>query len=517
MNRYDMFPNVSVEDIKKDPLSCQAFGKRITGNQTLYEYLLEFLLIFCSPKKAYAGNGNEGYYECDDSTRFHFHDIVDGDSITYYVNPRIALKRFIFFSNSKRDGKFLADQQCYDKMIEIMENKITSDDNELCGNLQDLFYGYSAVLKSRSWFAQSTLPLCPEVLFNESLGNKTLREHNLLGGDNVDYTKEERKFKFTQHDFMARGGEVYYLHILQSVNKYPEYKEDLELGIKRLVSQVPQLSSLAEFIQGEWEKETQMETRCQEYKCAYIPADFEDRSLRVCKELSSFMSTSINTLRKIELLAKGIILQMCRVIHEQACLRIGKVEKPVWIIDMRCGNSTVKTFAEKSYRTLNEDVIAALAVGLDNLEYITEKSKKLQNCATEIERQNLAMKNGREESVNVIKKLGKEIKLIIPAKGDAERFSLSEDILTFLVLSIVNPGEKVTFEGFLDLLYQHFGMIISFKHMGSYCIDKGIDSTTASYFKENEKKFQAFMKNCGFLKELSDATAIVQNPYDKED
>ena len=35
-------------------------------------------------------------------------------------------------------------------------------------------------------------------------------------------------------------------------------------------------------------------------------------------------------------------------------------------------------------------------------------------------------------------------------------------------------------------------------------------------FKENEKGFLRLLKDCGFLRELSDATAIVENPYERD-
>ena len=38
-----------------------------------------------------------------------------------------------------------------------------------------------------------------------------------------------------------------------------------------------------------------------------------------------------------------------------------------------------------------------------------------------------------------------------------------------------------------------------------------------SFMDENKVAFSEKLKECGFLRDLSDATSIVENPYDKED
>ena len=41
-----------------------------------------------------------------------------------------------------------------------------------------------------------------------------------------------------------------------------------------------------------------------------------------------------------------------------------------------------------------------------------------------------------------------------------------------------------------------------------------MDSSLANSFSENVVAFQQFLRSTGFLKELSDATSIVINPYE---
>ncbi|MBW9235495.1 hypothetical protein JQK62_25535, partial [Leptospira santarosai] len=92
--------------------------------------------------------------------------------------------------------------------------------------LQDLLYGFNSIVGKRSWFAQSLLPLSPEIVFCESIGNQ--KECMLMKIDDYydNRTPIDSKFNFDQHMFMARGGEVYYLHLVQGLNMVDDSYRD---------------------------------------------------------------------------------------------------------------------------------------------------------------------------------------------------------------------------------------------------------------------------------------------------
>ena len=98
------------------------------------------------------------------------------------------------------------------------------------------------------------------------------------------------------------------------------------------------------------------------------------------------------------------------------------------------------------------------------------------------------------------------------------RFSVSEEIIKFLVLSIIPPKSMITLDEFVNQLYQHFGMVIG---STQYRIEmkRGSLSTVSdlSFMDENKLAFAQKLKECGFLRDLSDATSIVENPYERED
>jgi hypothetical protein len=69
---------------------------------------------------------------------------------------------------------------------------------------------------------------------------------------------------------------------------------------------------------------------------------------------------------------------------------------------------------------------------------------------------------------------------------------------------------------FLEKLYEKYRIIIGpvqYKKISESIY--ALDGTLANSFNENVMAFQEFLKATGFLRELSDATSIVVNPYEE--
>ena len=126
-------------------------------------------------------------------------------------------------------------------------------------------------------------------------------------------------------------------------------------------------------------------------------------------------------------------------------------------------------------------------------------------------------KDAEKDTTRLIRKLGKSMGIIKPLNGADMRFTLSEDIIKFLVMSLIPAGDKVTFDRFLDLLYDHFEMVISPVHYErAVAENKMLPQGSAAFLTANQSAFAMKLKNCGLLRDLSDATAIVENPYESE-
>ena len=109
----------------------------------------------------------------------------------------------------------------------------------------------------------------------------------------------------------------------------------------------------------------------------------------------------------------------------------------------------------------------------------------------------------------LVRKLGKDIGLVIPPTGPSMRMTLNESLVKILVLTLIKPGERLLFTTFLQKSYEHFNIIIGPKEAQLHFED----ISYLNDFSENERAFLELLRTCGFLRNLSDATSIVENPF----
>lgn len=515
------FPNINQN--KDYTLQSYLFGHRIKSEQTLYEYLIEFLQVMISEK----------YYIDEETQKFYDYFPIDANlqnkQLKFSPKTRVGLKRFIFYRNSKMDSKFEIDQEAYNLCIEGIKSKIDIEDcqkydkEEIIDIIQNLFLGMNAVIKNRAWFAQSLLPICKEAILPESMGDKKTRKklkqqlQNGMIDEEKYYKAMENEFEYTRYNFMVRGGEVYYLHLLRAINKYPEYKNDIEKGFENLINNLWQFSALSNFIYNNWLiiykdqinrysygiDDTNLIKKV-EKNLGTIPIAYDNRCEYTLIELKNFLSTNFHIFDKYKILSYGIVLQLIRMMNDQISnLYNGK--RKVWIIDMGVEGKVGSELKKLGVNNFNEnenmfiDVIYKYAKEFD-------KGKGEQKAA----------KEASDDSYKLIRKLGKQIGLIVPLKGDGMRFTLTEDIIKFLVLSIIPPSNMYRIDTFLLKLYEHYGIIID-RDVFKKAVEKEEIKMIAdlSILDENKQKFIEVLKNCGFVRDLSDATSIVENPFEE--
>ena len=495
MNTYPEYMDDDYKRIEdKQIISSLLFGNRFKADQTLYEYLIEFLLVFASPKDANLEDG-----------KMHFHNNDEGSKLSYWVMPRMALRRFVFYDKSRKKGTIPQDEKAYKEMIDILVKKMDDVNDEAAReyieSIQDLFHGYAVVIKNRFWGAQALMPLCPEFILCGADPNEKYRRAN------VDFTNKpetvDSSFSFDRRNFLARGGELYYLHLLQALDKDKNAKTALEDLLNDLVGvQCKKISDLACFIQDSWEEQYCMDKQklSQKLSLSFIPQDaYGDCGVYSVKELVNYLSCKLHPINRMDVLAKGVMLQIMRMMSYRVSTYL-RGEKPIWIIDMRNESSdTVKKLASDSYKKMENDFMTALNKMARDIHIDDDNIMKV-------------VRDARVDSFDIFKSKGKEMQCIIPVNGPFERMSLSEDVIRFLVLAIVKPGEKMTLNMFLSKLFEHYGIVIGPEEYKKTLNGKG-DFSLANDFSYNVDAFQEFLKSTGFLRELSDATSIVVNPY----
>lgn len=485
------------EDKKKRKLiSSMLFGNRFKSDQTMYEYLIEFLLVYSSAKNSDLSSG-----------KMQFHKSIDDKKMSYWAEPRMGLRRFIFFDKARKNGALKADEKAYQKMLEILMSKMDGineeDSREYLESIQDLFHGYAVVIKKRFWGAQALLPICPEFMMCGCDPSEAKRRASVNWEDDPETV--DSKFSFDRRNFLSRGGEVYYLHLLQGLQNHDEKRSRLEFLLNDLVSvQCEKISKMANFIEETWENEMGFDKThlSQQLNLSYIPADAYQGCEDYCiDELINYLSCKMHPINRMDILAKGVMFQIMRMMSWRVSEYLG-IEKKNWIVDMRgASTDTVKKIAAESYRSIEDDFMTALNKIARDIEIPED------DLMSEV-------RKAKKDSLDIFRAKGKELQCIIPVSGPFERFSLSEDVIRFLVLSLIAPQEKMTLNMFLDKLYVHFGIVIGPDEYRKSLGDESVmEKTLANSFNENVIAFQGFLKATGFLRELSDATSIVVNPY----
>jgi len=498
-----MFPKINNFDKGKQNLQIQIYGQRLFVDQTLFEYLLEFLLVFISPK------GSNNIQNAD--AGFSFNVPENGEDLTYYPSPRMGLKRFVFLERSEQEKRFNIDKDSLEAHRYLLKNKMSSSSTNkdfVLDVLQDLFYGFNAVIGKRSWFAQSLLPVSPELIFCEAIGKKSKREKLAYSHNSSDVDKD---FEFNSHVFMARGGEVYFLHIVQGIKEAPEYEQIIIEGLKNMVTSVPQISLIADYIQDQWENYQYDEIsndrevdgiRFIKKDAKWIPKNYAKRAKNSVIELSNLLQCELDPFEKIELVGELIALQIIRMMCLQSSLVLHNTDQQEWLLDFTDNSKGyIRKLSVESYRRLEENVFRAVHhADIDSYkgDDANKEDMKIYNSAL-------------KDTSRLVRKLAKDINLLIPPKGANMRFSLNEELIKILVISLIKPGERLLFSTFLDKCYEHFKIIIgpneALKHFTE------IQELNLGAFDSNEYTFQQLLKDCGYLRNLSDATSIVENPF----
>lgn len=497
-----MYPR-DFQPAKSISLQSWLFGHRIQPSQTKYEYLIEFLQVAIARKK----NVKTGLvYE---NEMFPVDEDKMNGSMEYYPVTRTGLKRFIFFSKSKMDGKAKVDYDAYDQCVEAIGNTIANANihkkRECIEVIQNLLRGFGVENQNRSWFDQNMFPVCPEVILPEGMGLKTERKK-------IEFNREDEavdgKFDYHRYTYMCRGGEIYYLHILNAINEFPEEKERIEIYLSQMIKSFPQFSTVCNFVQTTWDNYMSVPNGKKEAEktIGAIPEKFSARNQYTLMELKNFLSSKPHPFEKMEIFSNGIVLQILRLMYIAAAT---ETDSNCWVVDVNCKgyeNQEVRKLAISSFKH-NEEVISQyLYCGLEEKRDVLKETNE-----------NKIIRDAAEDSYQLFRKLGKTLGIVIPNTGAGMRFSLSEEIIKFLVLAMIPPKKMVTLDEFMESLYTHYGMVIG---EGQYRkeMERGFVKKLGdlSFLKQNKMALAQKLKDCGFLRELSDDISIVENPYESE-
>jgi len=527
---FRYFPDQSnAVDAMKNP-AIQLFGNRLFSDQTVSEYLVEFLLVIFSPKRI----GNEELPESVLPTLKQIRSWKN-EKLEYAPKARLNLKLFSFIGASRLDSRHQTHRDHYKILLNSLSQLIhTNSENkdDVIRTIENLFLGFRGTGSGRTWCAQSFLPISPNFLAGETIWNESkAKRKNPKNWQDV-IKSLSTYLSMNKHRFLARGGEVLYLQLCNALRQREEgivkwcRENDLGLSnneqnpawlhaqlsaaLRKLMSYCPAtLNALAEFIDAELDPDTPKKTDGPENARRFVSAgwcnaDSWQEGYLFAVELLRLIKTNLDVVDRIYLLECACAMQVLRTLAMQSARLSNK--NTYWpgyrlVMSAREENrSVIRRLSQQSLKAVEKMIFQALRNPAIQLPKDPEERNKYLNEADK--------RYGGKLFISLAKRIG----LVVPRRGAGARFVLNEQLLRLLVLTTVPRGGRLTFDTFKELLERRYGLV--FDANGIDRASRWLSGRRIYLPADTDVWLQEMLDAAGFLIHLSDSCALVHNPTD---
>lgn len=523
--RSERFPELKFEPRQDSNPAIQLMGRRFVKDQTVVEYLTEFMLV-ANSEKLWGGKSSTEIFPIYDEWT---------EPLRYKPGTGLALKFFTFFATSKLETRHPKHQDKFRQQLDEFRDQISGLDKDdhvyFVRALQSLMAGFAGVTQSRTWATQTFTPICGSLLSREVMWAHTKAMQNRDG----DWNSLTAYFEINKHNFMARGGEALYLQILHLLNakdtenldlllQQPEYfhliagecvAENAALLRQRITSGITDclnrlestIGRIAKFISNSWRELEPERLQNVDASLGWIPTKSLFESFLFAWELGNVLDAEIDCLEKVEVLKILCSLQVLRSIccrtaaERQWSTNLSFKGNYSWVPSPgKEKNAEVNKLACKSYEAL-ENMIRTVMLSPQHF------------CQTDVSTPK-EIESSLEDTQGILRKIGKQLGLVVPPTGQNMRMTLNSDLMRTLVLALVPPGKRVSLDVFECRLFHHFGIAVS---------NEWLTESARWIFPELPAKtnwgdlswFPESLRSGGYLFPLSDAVSIVHNPYGK--
>lgn len=505
----DRFPNIdNHEDLNP---AIKLFGRRFYKDQTPVEYLAEFLLVFASAKIVEGGN------------KYQFPTITNtGKELKFWPHVRLPLKFFSFFASSKLETRYDVHSAEFRTGIDMLKKHISAGSDQkrdlTVRLLQSLFSGFVGVAKNRTWATQTFLPASDCLLAKEV----DWRHTQAVANNPQDWESTLRFFDTGAHNFMARGGELIYLQLLnlfshpdlpeiEALRRHESYrhltndaswKECIETDLREMLGKVEDhIGGLASFIEDCW-KGYRYKSEPVESNLGWVPTDTATEAYLLASEMLNIASSSHGSLQKVEFLQDLCCLHVLRTL----CCRARRLGADTGVTDGFIGNFAW-VVCTRSSETAGEGKKLAIE-GYQKIEQMLFRVLRLPHLM----KANSEPSKGDDHVYKLFRKLGKEIGLLAPKTGANIRFVLPNSIIRLLVASLIRPGKRIRLSEFYRRIFSHYGIAIRSNELAVALNWLGNPNSVVAVAQDTTW-FEDELQRGGFLIALSDAVSIVCNPY----
>lgn len=534
------------------PLAAWIWGHRLRDGQNWLEYLLEFLNVLAGFDYELGQGINVGI-------------ATPSTKQSYRKFTRLGLRRFIFYDEREKTRHDFDDEARFHlwKALETLtvDSKNRAPQNSLA-LVRSLLQAFTAVSAQRSWYAKSLFPAHHNLLFWEALRKGATKRTNTRTAS-VSLSQVDNDITFSDRNFFARGGEVYYLILSAATEDDPARRRRIGENFRNLLHNHHQaLGNLALLVDESWQTVQDNHRngvnggREKDGKLGWIPANQGSLYTTIAEDVDTLLQSPLDSLELLDLLAHLICFHLTLYIYYYA--QCGKL--PSLLVDALDGadGGVIRRVSATCYKVCEAAIVQrSRSYVLDCVQYWLQQappshfpnwltdlygeakrhfSLGARNKLDSFEKfvyqlddkyqrgvldQQSVIEGFREELLNLLvdelndhflgvhRKLSKAIVFVAPRKGGNERFVLGDTLLKALTLAIVKPDIPLTYDQFLIQLYNRYGLIISTEQ----AIDAGLftrERINADSYNRNRSALLETMKRAGLAVEYSDATAMVQ-------
>ncbi|MBB5509519.1 hypothetical protein [Paraburkholderia atlantica] len=516
--------------------AIQVFGRRFFKDQTPVEYLTEFLLVFASPKDETNSNSYSFPLYSDPPK-----------TLSYQPRYRLALKLFSFLGASKLETRHRAHILAFREGIGELERRISPSSklshNDSVRLIQGVFSGFVGVAGDRTWTAHTFLPASESLLARETLwkheGPNGAAKFPDLTWHQALTNEQGTFFNTSAHSFLARGGEHLYLQLTSLFNNFrghslvslfPErysdsyahlisggsldqLRERLQSRLKEMLIESDQaIGQLGAFVNQAFEAvEVGGEGVSTSAELGWVPTATATEAALFAWEAENICRAQRSGLQKISLLRDLCVLHVMRSL----CFQSARV------VNARKTHNFIGNFAwvASPPGDLSGDNVKKIAINsyleLENLLYDSLRKYEHYEDGAEpvdpLKRQDWLSK-GDDNVRNLFRRVGKKIGVIVPRNGSGMRIALPAHIVRLLVAALVPPGTRIRLDTFYERIFAHFGLAIN-QDMIHLALDSSPTQSSANAFGIDSSWFEEELRRGGYLIPLSDAVALVLNPY----
>ncbi len=537
----DPFPWVQSVSEDRNP-GIRLFGRRFVGDQSPLELLAEFLAVVLSDKQIKGIGGIPGTLP-EDRHLALWAEQDPAYPLEYKPPVRLTLKLLALLSASRVDTRHPAHVAHYEVVSRRLAGRIQTSDgrqDEVVTCIEQLLRGYQGAGSNRAWCAQVLYPAVPEFLSKEAIWGVTKARKDGVDDWRSILDRFHTYFSISRRDFLARGGELLYLQLcnafsvertqlrtfvemlrqhepgcLSDDEASPERLHSmLERGLGRLDGQhAAGLSRLVEFIE-DLDPETREAVGRAEgttegwLRCEWCPRDSWREGYLFAVELSRVLSAALDPMERLDMLMTGCALQVLRSLCAQSAryAAMTPVEAPLgyaWIMGPPNGDN--RPLRQASQRNLQ--VIEALIYGALRHPLLQENASKSVKPTPDQLYREADSKYGHK----LLRRLGKNMGLIVPRTGRGARFVMTDDMLRYLVAALLRPGERCTYDDLVERLRLHYGMTIEGKGLAEAAAWSGLPANRS--IQPRGDWLATALRAGGFLVDLADGCAIVRNTY----